>query len=71
MSAENVQCQVHYIPTYWFPYYEDLGYERGLCPNAEAIYEGIMSIPLYPTLTDEDVEDVVKAVTKVAEYYSC
>ncbi len=69
MSAENVQCQVHYIPTYWFPYYENLGYERGLCPNAEEIYAGIMSIPLYPTLTDEDVEDVVKAVTKVAENY--
>ncbi len=70
MSAENVQCQVHYIPVYWFPYYEQLGYHRGLCPNAEMVYEGIMSIPLYPSLTDQDVEDVIRAVKKVAEYYA-
>ena len=70
MSAENVQCQVHYVPVYWFPYYRHLGYEKGLCPNAEEVYKGIMSIPLYPRLTDEDVEDVIKAVTKVALAYA-
>lgn len=70
MSAENVQCQVHYIPVYWFPYYKHLGYERGLCPNAEEIYKGIMSIPLYPAMSDCDVKDVISAVKKVAEWYS-
>lgn len=69
MSAENVQCQIHYIPVYWFPYYQGLGYEKGICPIAEEIYKGIMSIPLYPKLTDEDVEDVICAVKKVVEYY--
>ncbi|MBR3040688.1 MAG: UDP-4-amino-4,6-dideoxy-N-acetyl-beta-L-altrosamine transaminase [Lachnospiraceae bacterium] len=69
MSAENVQCQVHYIPVYFFPHYKRLGYERGLCPNAEEIYKGIMSIPLYPSLTDADVEDTIHAVKKVAGYY--
>ena len=69
MSAENVQCQVHYVPVYWFPYYQHLGYTMGLCPNAEEVYKGIMSIPLYPKLTDEDVEDVIKAVKKVVENY--
>lgn len=69
MSAENVQCQIHYIPVYWFPYYQHLGYERGLCPNAEMIYEGIMSIPLYPRLTDQDVEDVICAIHKVVHCY--
>ncbi len=69
MSAENVQCQIHYVPVYWFPYYKHLGYERGLCPNAEEIYKGILSIPLYPLLTDNDVEDVIHAVTKVATFY--
>ena len=69
MSAENVQCQVHYVPTYWFPYYKSLGYDKGLCPNAEEVYKGIMSIPLYPRLTDEDVEDVIHAVKKIAENY--
>lgn len=70
MSAENVQCQIHYVPVYWFPYYRHLGYERGLCPNAEEVYKGILSIPLYPKLTDEDVEDVIHAVKKVVEHYS-
>lgn len=69
MSAENVQCQIHYVPVYWFPYYKHLGYERGLCPNAEEIYNDILSIPLYPLLTDEDVEDVIHAVTKIIAYY--
>lgn len=69
MSAENVQCQIHYVPVYWFPYYKHLGYERGLCPNAEEVYKGILSIPLYPLLSDSDVEDVIHAVTKITTYY--
>ena len=70
MSAENVQCQIHYVPVYWFPYYRHLGYEKGLCPNAEEVYKGIMSIPLYPKMTDQDVEDTIHAVTKLATYYA-
>ena len=69
MSAENVQCQVHYIPVYWFPYYKHLGYEKGICPNAEKVYQGIMSIPLYPKMSDQDVEDVIHAVKKVVANY--
>lgn len=69
MSAENIQCQVHYIPVYWFPYYEHLGYDKGLCPNAEKLYSEIMSIPLYPKMTNEDVQDVIYAVKKVVENY--
>lgn len=69
MSAENVQCQIHYVPVYWFPYYQHLGYKKGLCPNAEKVYQGIMSIPLYPRMTDQDIKDVIHAVKKVAAYY--
>ncbi len=69
MSAENVQCQIHYIPTYWFPYYKKLGYQRGLCPNAEKFYEGIMSLPLYPKMTNQDVEDIIHAVKKIVDFY--
>ena len=69
MSAENVQCQIHYVPVYWFPYYQHLGYEKGLCPNAEKVYNGIMSIPLYPKMSNQDVRDVIHAVDKVVENY--
>ena len=69
LYAENTCPQVHYLPVYWHSYYEKLGYEKGLCPNAEKYYEEVMSIPLYYMLTDEDVEDVIHAVKKVVEYY--
>lgn len=69
MSAENVQCQIHYVPVYWFPYYQHLGYEKGLCPKAEEVYAGILSIPLYPKMSDQDVEDVIHAVKKVIADY--
>lgn len=69
LAAENVQCNVHYIPVYYFPHYKRLGYQKGLCPHAEAAYEGFLSIPLYPAMTDGDVEDVIAAVKKVIAYY--
>lgn len=69
MTAENICCNVHYIPVYYHPYYEKLGYEKGLCPHAEKLYSEIMSLPLYYSLTDQDVEDVITAVRKLCEYY--
>lgn len=69
MAAENICCNVHYIPVYWFPYYEKLGYEKGICPQAEKLYNEMMSLPLYPAMTDQDVEDVIAAVEKLCAYY--
>ncbi len=69
LRAENVVPQVHYLPVYWHSYYEKLGYEKGLCPQAEKLYEEIMSIPLYYGLTDEEVEDTIRAVKKLVDYY--
>lgn len=69
LAAENICCNVHYIPTYYFPYYQRLGYERGLCPKAEKLYEEIISLPLYYAMTDKDVQDVIRAVTRIADYY--
>lgn len=69
MSAENIQCQIHYVPVYWFPYYEHMGYEKGLCPVAENIYKGIMSLPLYPAMSNQDIKDVIVAVKKIIQFY--
>lgn len=69
MAAENVICNVHYIPTYYFPYYQKLGYQKGICPKAEKLYEEMMSIPLYYGMSDQDVEDVIIAVKKIVDYY--
>lgn len=69
LGAENVCCNVHYIPTYYFPYYEKLGYRRGICPNAEKLYEEIISLPLYYAMSDADVDSVIEAVKKIVDYY--
>lgn len=70
MGAENVCCNVHYIPTYYFPYYQKLGYKKGLCPRAEKLYEEILSLPLYYAMSDEDVESVIEAVRRICAYYA-
>jgi UDP-4-amino-4,6-dideoxy-N-acetyl-beta-L-altrosamine transaminase len=69
LAAENVVPNVHYIPVYRMSYYENLGYPKGLCPEAERLYERILSIPLHYGLSDKDVSDVIAAVYKVLSHY--
>ncbi len=69
LHAENIYSQVHYLPVYWHSYYEKLGYEKGLCPNAESYYMESMSLPLFYSMTDADVDDVINAVKKIINYY--
>jgi dTDP-4-amino-4,6-dideoxygalactose transaminase len=69
LQAENIGVNVHYIPVYRLPYYECLGYRKGLCPNAEELYESSLTLPLFYAMTDEDARDVVRAVKKVIGYY--
>jgi perosamine synthetase len=70
LRAENIGVNVHYIPVPWHPYYRDLGYARGSWPVAEANYERILSLPMFPAMTDRDIEDVVEAIRKVVGHYS-
>jgi len=67
--AEGIGVNVHYIPVYWHPYYQRLGYTKGLCPVTEAVYERLLTLPLFPAMEDRDVEDVITAVTKVLGYF--
>ncbi len=69
LKALNIGVNVHYIPVYYFPYYQKLGYGKGLCPNAEYLYERIITLPLFPQMTDVDVERVINSVSKVLEAY--
>jgi UDP-4-amino-4,6-dideoxy-N-acetyl-beta-L-altrosamine transaminase len=70
LRAENIGVNVHYIPVYWHPHYAQLGYSRGLCPVAEDAYERLITLPLFPKMSDQDVSDVIAAVHKVVEAYS-
>lgn len=69
MAAENIMCNVHYIPVYLQPFYANRGYKPGLCPKAEELYQNMMSIPLHPSMSDKDVDDVICAVKKLVDYY--
>ncbi len=70
MLAENIGVNVHYIPVYLHPYYQSLGYRPGLCPEAEKLYERMLTLPLFPGMTEGDVEDVIKALSKVVTYFT-
>lgn len=69
LQSENIGVNVHYIPVYLHPYYRDLGYKKGICPNAEELYENMITLPLFPSMTNEDVKDVITAVNKVINHY--
>lgn len=62
LRANGIGVQVNYIPVYWHPVFEDLGYQRGLCPNAEQFYAEELSLPLFPDLSDTDVDRVIDLV---------
>lgn len=62
LRENNIGVHVHYIPVYFHPYYQRLGYKKGICPNAEALYEDLITLPLFPKMAISDVEDVVKGL---------
>ncbi len=65
LHAAGLGVQVHYIPVYWHPYYEQLGYRRGLCPEAEEFYGRAVSLPIFPEMGDADVANVIERVRRV------
>ncbi|GIO86603.1 UDP-4-amino-4,6-dideoxy-N-acetyl-beta-L-altrosami ne transaminase [Paenibacillus faecis] len=69
LRAENIGVNVHYIPVYLQPYYSNLGFQPGLCPNAEEYYNTAITLPLFPKMTDRDVADVLVAVKKVYDLF--
>ncbi|MBU5436666.1 UDP-4-amino-4,6-dideoxy-N-acetyl-beta-L-altrosamine transaminase [Tissierella sp. MSJ-40] len=69
LIGENIGVHVHYIPVYWHPYYQRLGYKKGLCPKAEELYNTLLTVPLFPAMSDEDVEDVINGFNKIINYY--
>lgn len=66
LNRENIGTSVHFIPLHLHPYYRRAyGYRRGDFPNAEYIYDRIISLPLYPSMSEDDVGDVINAIKKI------
>lgn len=70
LRAENIGVNVHYVPVHLHPYYKRrFGYCGGEFPVAEAAYEALITLPLFQAMSDQDVEDVIRAVAVVISYY--
>lgn len=69
LLAENIGVNVHYLPVYLHPYYQKLGYKKGTCPNAESLYDSMITLPLYPAMSNNDFYDVINALNKVLDFY--
>jgi dTDP-4-amino-4,6-dideoxygalactose transaminase len=62
MHAAGIGVQVHYIPVHLQPYYRNLGFKPGHCPEAELYSEQALSLPLYPAMSDAQQDQVVAAL---------
>lgn len=68
LKEENIGTSVHFIPVHFHPYYRDtFGYQRGDFPQAEGVFDRIISLPLYPRMSETDVQDVINAVERIIE----
>jgi perosamine synthetase len=66
LRAENIGVNVHYIPVHLHPFYrERFSTAPGMCPVAEAAYERLVTLPLFPKMTEADVDDVMMAIRKL------
>jgi perosamine synthetase len=71
LRAEGIGVNVHYLPVHLHPYYrERFGTGPGLCPKAEAAYEQVLSLPIFPGMNEQDVDDVIEALWKVISAYA-
>ena len=63
LQGRGIRCQVHYLPVNLHPYYrKTFGYGPGMCPEAERYYEGCLSLPCYPALTEQEQDSVVISI---------
>lgn len=62
LHARNIKVQVHYIPVHTMPYYRELGWKSGDFPVAEKFYSMCLSLPIYPSLTEEEQDYVIKSI---------
>ncbi len=67
LKESGIGVNVHYRPIYLHSYYQNLNYKKGLCPNAEEIYNQIITLPIFPLLKDEEVDYICQQVLLVCK----
>lgn len=69
LKEKNIGVQVHYIPVYWHPFYQKMGYKKGICPEAEEFYLRELSLPVYPAMKNEEQRYVIETIKTVMTGY--
>ncbi len=67
LRKNSIYAQIHYAPVHTMPYYQSLGNKKGDFPQAENYYEQCLSLPMYPTLTEEEQDYVIKSILEIAK----
>jgi len=67
MREAGVGLQVHHIPVYLHPYYQKLGYKKGICSKTEAWYGSALSLPIYPDLKEEEQDYVISKLKLIVK----
>jgi len=67
LKQNNIYCQIHYIPCHLMPYYRNYGWKEGDMPNAELYYKNCLSIPMFPSMSDDDIERVISEIYRFYE----
>lgn len=67
LRSVNIFAQIHYFPCHLMPYYRQLGWKPGDFPQAEQYYNQCLSLPMFPTLTDEQQQFVINEINR---YYT-
>ena len=65
LHRENISVQVNYIPVYWHPFFQQMGYKIGMCPKSEKFYSEEISLPLYYGLTDSQQNKIIELLLKI------
>jgi len=65
LTEYGIHANVHYIPVYYHPYYQELGYKKGICPKAEALYERMLTLPLYANMDQSEVDYVIEITRRI------
>lgn len=65
LKEYGIGVNVHYMPIYLHSYYKEIGYKKGICPEAETVYEQIITLPIFPLLKDEEIDKVISSILNI------
>ena len=70
LKSEGIFCQIHYIPVHYMPYYQSLGWKKDDLPLVANYYQNCLSLPMFPTLTDAEQNEVINVILKFYDQYA-